>query len=109
MPGVVLTVAETGFALTRTVAGEAELLTIAVPPEGRRKGLGARLLRQAEAAASTLGATEMFLEVAADNAPAIALYTAAGFVRAGIRRGYYRDGGGPATDAFILRKTLTLP
>jgi ribosomal-protein-alanine N-acetyltransferase len=41
----------------------------------------------------------MFLEVAADNKAANALYAGAGFVQVGERRGYYPDGG----DALVLR------
>ncbi|MDX5350628.1 MAG: GNAT family N-acetyltransferase, partial [Paracoccaceae bacterium] len=35
---------DAGFLLGRAVAGEAELLTLAVAPEARRRGLGQRLV-----------------------------------------------------------------
>ena len=94
------------FLLGRALAGEAELLTLAVAPEGRRLGLGRRLLAGFEAGAAARGATEAFLEVAADNVPALALYQGAGWAEAGRRRGYYRRADGPAVDAVILRKVL---
>ncbi len=45
----------------------------------------------------------MFLEVATDNAPALALYTAAGFVEVGRRRRYYAGG----SDALVMRLVLS--
>lgn len=90
-----------GFALIRVAAGEAELLTLAVAPAARRRGLGRRLVAQALAAAQGAGAEAMFLEVAADNAPARALYAQAGFAEAGRRRAYYAG-----TDALVLRRAL---
>lgn len=90
-----------GFVLWRAVAGEAEILTIAVLPPWRRRGLGALLLEAALAAARAAGAETMFLEVAADNSGAQALYTSRGFTRAGLRKGYYAG-----KDALVLAKTL---
>lgn len=95
-----------GFALGRVIADEAELLTIAIAPDQRRAGLGRLVLTGYEAAAAARGATSSFLEVACDNAPARALYTAAGYCETGRRAGYYpRQGAGPA-DALILRKPI---
>lgn len=94
-----------GFALIRTIAGEAELLTIAVDPTLRRRGLGRTLLDAALVRARARGAEAIFLEVAADNVAAIALYEAAGFQRSGTRPGYYRQADGFRTDAL----TMVLP
>lgn len=95
-----------GFALGRTAAGEAELLTIAVAPEARRGGLGRGLLAHFEAVARARGAAEAFLEVAEGNAAARALYAGAGYAVAGLRPRYYRDGRGGAEAALTLRKAL---
>lgn len=96
-----------GFILCRMLAGEAEVLTLAVDPGARRRGLGGVLLRAALDLAATAGGEAMFLEVAADNAPAIALYRRAGFAPVGLRRGYYARKGGPAVDALVYRLGLT--
>lgn len=92
-----------GLVLWRAAAGEAEILTIAVLPPWRRRGLAATLLEAAFDGARAAGAEVMFLEVAADNAPAQALYLARGFTRAGLRKGYYGD-----IDALVLRKELAV-
>lgn len=105
-PGVHLVAGEAGFALIRVAAGEAELLTIAVAPDARRRGRGRALLAAAEARATAAGASEMFLEVAADNTAARTLYAAAGYAVAGQRRGYYQAVEGPPVDALVLRKAL---
>ncbi|MDO9709844.1 GNAT family N-acetyltransferase [Paracraurococcus lichenis] len=94
-----------GFILARAAAGEAEILTLAVHPAARRRGLGAGLLAGALAAAAARGAEAMFLEVAAGNAAALALYEGLGFARVGLRRRYYADG----SDALVLRRDLTGP
>jgi ribosomal-protein-alanine N-acetyltransferase len=92
-----------GFLVGRALAGEAELLTLAVPAAARRGGIGRRLLAGFEAEAGTRGAAEGFLEVASDNRAALALYHHAGWAEAGRRRGYYA----PGIDALILRKALS--
>jgi ribosomal-protein-alanine N-acetyltransferase len=92
-----------GFVLARTAADEAEILTLAVVPAARRRGLGGTLLASAMAAARGRGATAMFLEVAESNAAARALYAAGGFTLVGRRGRYYPDGG----DALVLRRDLT--
>lgn len=91
-----------GFVLARTAANEAEILTLAVAPAARGKGLGRALMDAAIAEAKTMGADAMFLEVASDNAAALALYAGLGFVRAGMRKGYYQG-----RDAALLRLPLS--
>ncbi|PWE31201.1 ribosomal-protein-alanine acetyltransferase [Maritimibacter sp. 55A14] len=97
---------EAGFALGRVVAGEAELLTIAVARDLRRAGRGQTLLAEFEALAAAKGAAEIFLEVAEDNAPARALYARMGYRGAGRRAGYYRRPDGRPLDALVLRKSF---
>ncbi len=91
-----------GFVMARVAADEAEILTLAVVPEARRRGVGGALLAGALAAAAARGAVAMFLEVSERNAAARALYAAAGFTPAGRRRRYYADGA----DALVLRRDL---
>lgn len=90
-----------GFALGRVMADEAELLTIVVALAQRGQGTARTLLSGFDREARKLGATQAFLEVAADNAPARALYAATGWIQVGLRPGYYNG-----TDAHLLRKTL---
>lgn len=96
---------EAGFILWRSAGGEAEILTLAVDPAHRRAGLGRALTLAAIGAAANEGAKVMFLEVAADNPAAIALYEKADFSRAGLRKAYYVRPGGSA-DALVMRRPL---
>lgn len=84
----------TGFAISRVVLDEAELLTIALDREVRGRGLAAPLLKRHAERVRRAGAASLFLEVAADNTPALALYRGLGMVEIGRRKGYY-----PALDA----------
>mgnify|MGYP006276036153 CR=1 FL=1 len=95
-----------GFALGRAVAGEAEILTLAVAPHARRNGVGRALVAGFEAAARERGAERAFLEVAADNAGALALYAGAGYVEQGRRPGYYAGPDGAPVAALILGRAL---
>lgn len=82
----------------------ADVMTVAVAPRGRGRGLGALLLDELERRARARGAEHLMLEVRADNAPARALYARAGFVLLTTRRRYYQPGD---VDALVLRKTLS--
>lgn len=105
-PSVFLCENGQGFALGRSVLDEAELLTLAVDPDQRRKGAGTTLLRDYHHHAIERGARTAFLEVAADNDAAIALYLAAGYKAQGRRPGYYRAPGTAPVDALILQRRL---
>ncbi|SER82035.1 ribosomal-protein-alanine N-acetyltransferase [Tranquillimonas rosea] len=106
MPGVYLEGDATGIALGRTVADEAELLTLAVSPDVQRQGRGRRLLADFEATTRQRGAVILHLEVAADNAAARALYDSAGYEVSGRRPRYYRTPDGTRIDAILMRRTL---
>jgi ribosomal-protein-alanine N-acetyltransferase len=95
-----------GFALGRVVLDEAELLTLAVDPAHHRAGLGRRLLAAFEAEAAARHATRAFLEVSAENAPAIRLYLSQGYRESGRRRAYYHRQDGPPTDALLMSREL---
>jgi [ribosomal protein S18]-alanine N-acetyltransferase len=89
-----------GLALGRMAADEAELLTICVAPEFRRRGLGAALIR---AVASVVPrARALHLEVAADNRGALVLYRQLGFQQVGRRKDYYRRAGNSLVDAVTM-------
>ena len=110
-PGVWAEVEADGFALMRQAGDEAEVLTLAVWPEARRRGRGHALMQAALATCRTRGVSDVFLEVAADNTAARALYQGLGMIESGRRRGYYARSEGPAVDALILTRNLggTLP
>lgn len=98
-PGVFLLKAEekggaglVGFVLARIVADEAEILTITVSSAMRGARIGQRLMEAAAAEAMALGAKSLFLEVAEDNEPALALYRRMGFRELGRRNDYYARG-----------------
>lgn len=92
----------TAFILCRVVADEAEILTLATAPAVRGQGLGRRLVEAAAETAALRGATRLFLEVADDNAAALALYARTGFIEVGRRRAYYARPGAAAVDARVL-------
>ncbi|AZU02736.1 ribosomal protein alanine acetyltransferase [Glycocaulis alkaliphilus] len=91
-----------GFILMRTIADEAEMLTLAVLPSARRAGAGRALVKAGLEAAQRRGAANAFLEVSVNNAAAIALYRTTGWNEAGHRTRYYRDG----SDALVMSRSL---
>jgi [ribosomal protein S18]-alanine N-acetyltransferase len=104
LPGTFgLIAAEGGMILARTAAGEAEILTLAVVPAARRRGLGRMLLEAAGREAARRGARAMFLEVSSGNHAARSLYSTVGFAEVGRRARYYSDGA----DALILHAPLS--
>lgn len=107
-PSVFLVHDDHAFALGRVIVDEAELLTLATDPNHQRQGLGRKLLTAFHHCAQTRGARRAFLEVAADNAPAIALYQGAGYAQDGRRPGYYHMTHGAHVDALIMSRALPL-
>jgi ribosomal-protein-alanine N-acetyltransferase len=87
-----------GFTLTRTVAGEAELLLLAVHPQWRERGLGGKLMDALLQEAQGKGVTRLFLEMRRGN-PAERLYRRFGFEPVGERSNYYRTKSGERIDA----------
>ena len=110
MHGVVLTLAlddtvPLGFSLVRSVAGESELLLLAVHPRGRRRSVGTALVKRFVEDARKAGAHYLHLEVR-DGNPATALYDRSGFRLVGRRSNYYRGTDGETFDALTMAKTL---
>jgi ribosomal-protein-alanine N-acetyltransferase len=95
-----------GFILLSSVAGEAEILTLAVRPADRRRGVAALLVEAAAGVALTQASEVLWLEVAEDNPAAIALYGRAGFILAGRRPRYYPRPGAASVDALLMRRPL---
>lgn len=79
-----------GLAVARTAIDQSDILTIGINPRHRGKGYAAKLLAATERVIKARASTIVFLDVAEDNASAIALYRRAGYVQHGRRSGYYR-------------------
>lgn len=94
-----------GFIILRLAADQADIVTIAIAKTARRKGLANKLLEAAEHTASEAGVELIFLEVAEDNAAAIALYKSSDYDAIGKRPAYYRRENGRVA-ALTFRKTL---
>ena len=110
MPGVWLTLARdesgvAGFALSRAIAGEAELLLLAVKADAQRRGIGTVLLERFSALAAARGAKRLHLEVREGN-QAVNLYNRAGFRLVGRRRNYYSGPDGRTYDALTLARIV---
>lgn len=91
-----------GFLMARLCLDEAEILTLTVHPDARRKGIARHLLDACIRTLKEQDAASLFLEVSVNNRPACSLYERAGFMSCGIRRHYYPDG----SDARLLRYDL---
>lgn len=111
LPGVWLVIAcvdarDVGFALSRAVADEAELLLLATSPSARRRGVGGALLRAVIAEARARGIAQLHLEVRSGN-DAVELYRREGFDKVGDRPNYYRGKGGQLFDAQTFALNLS--
>lgn len=95
-----------GFVLSRVAAGEAEILTLAVAPEWRRRGIASNLLAPHISGLAAIQVTRLFLEVGAENTAARALYANFGFAEVGERKAYYRTGGAEMAGALVMRRDL---
>jgi ribosomal-protein-alanine N-acetyltransferase len=94
------------FVLARIAADEAEILTLGVLQDVRRKGLGRRLVEAVADKARAQGAARLHLEVAARNAAARDLYANLQFSEVGRRSNYYEDLGAGPDDALLLARDL---
>lgn len=94
-----------GFLIIRTVAGEAEVLTIAVHPRSRGRGVGKKLMQDAMFRLYSDRCENLFLEVDGANQAALLLYKSLGFRQVGERKGYYRDAKGDGT-ALVMKVDL---
>jgi ribosomal-protein-alanine N-acetyltransferase len=78
------------------------IVSIAVMPEHRRKGIGYALICKAMEGMRLYNAKQAFLEVRVSNKPAISLYEKLGFKVLRVIRGYYSDG----EDAYVMGRQL---
>ncbi len=92
-----------GYVCASLTHGEGHILTLAVRPGWRRRGIGKALVEAVLEELSRGGCRVVMLEVRASNTPARRLYESMGFRTAGLRRGYYRF---PVEDAVLMELTL---
>lgn len=88
-----------GYAGLYAAPGEGEITNVAVAPRARGRGLGGLLVAALKERAEESGLTRLVLEVRVSNGAAIRLYERSGFVRQGVRRGFYER---PKEDAYIM-------
>lgn len=110
LPGTQLIIARCGkkpcgFAITREVAREEELLMIAVDPQYQNQGIGLTILKRLIADAVKNRITAVFLEVRSNN-PAQSLYQKLGFQKIGLRHAYYTGETKEKFDAITYKKSL---
>jgi ribosomal-protein-alanine acetyltransferase len=86
-------------------AEQADVQTIAVLESARGSGLGRALMNIMLSEARSRRATEVFLEVRADNPGPRHLYESLGFEQVSVRKRYYR----PGVDAIVMRLELPEP
>jgi [ribosomal protein S18]-alanine N-acetyltransferase len=96
-----------GFAVSRMGADEAEILSIAIDPRHRGRGLSRSLLLTHLGHLAGRGVRTIFLEVEENNRPAIRLYERIGFAVIGRRERYYREPGGEQLNALLMRRDLS--
>lgn len=94
-----------GWCGCRQVWPEAELLKIAVTTGERKKGVGTALLACLIGELQNQAYRSLFLEVRAQNQPALTFYKRHGFMQVGLRSRYYSE---PTDDALILQRDLSL-
>ncbi|KZL19586.1 Mycothiol acetyltransferase [Pseudovibrio axinellae] len=97
--------ASLGFVVIRSIAGEAEVLTIAVSPKQQDKGVGRKLMEAAIFQLYSDRTEALFLEVDEANGSALKLYKNLGFKRVGERKAYYAASEGSGT-ALVMRCDL---
>jgi len=95
-----------GFIISRSAAGEAEILSVAVARPQQGRGLARRLLDLHMRTLAGLGVRTVFLEVDDDNVPARRLYARSAFRQVGRRDGYYARPGNAAGAALVLRRDI---
>ncbi len=90
-----------GIASMYIIAGEGQIMNVAVSPSFRRRGIALGLMNELISRAVTEKCLNITLEVAEDNDSAISLYKKCGFIDVGRRKGFYDQ-----RDALIMEKTI---
>ena len=96
-----------GFVLLRAAADEMEILTLAVLPQARRRGVARALMQAVRRYAGQAGTRKIFIEYAEDNQAARALYESVGYASDGVRPDYYKNSDGTASNAIMASLCLS--
>ena len=91
-----------GMILNEDAGWSARVISLAVLPEHRLRGIARELMNWMQSRAAGWGAKKLALEVGVANVPALNLYLHFGFVIEGTVPDYY----GKGQDAFYLEKRL---
>lgn len=94
-----------GFAVTRTITDETEIMLIAVIPEYQNNSVGSKILDWIISVSKDSGVKKIFLEVRSNN-QALYFYKKYSFFQIGIRRNYYKGNENNRYDALTLLKKL---
>jgi ribosomal-protein-alanine N-acetyltransferase len=110
MPGGQLLMAKSGtkiagFALSRGVVDEEELLLIGVLKSARRSGVGQKLITHLQSICTDLKRSVIFLEVRDGNS-AYSFYSEMGFNPVGRRSNYYKSRHGDQRDSVTMALAL---
>ena len=92
-----------GYVGCQTVLDEGYITNVAVSPDFRRQGIARALIAELTAKAGENKLAFVTLEVRESNAPAIALYTGAGFAPVGKRKNFYSN---PTKNAVLMTISL---
>jgi len=92
-----------GYVLSAPESSEkTRVVSLAVHPEYRRKGVATSLMTESLYELSERGFSTVFLEVRVSNEGAFSLYRRLGFREVGVKKGYYDDG----ENAYYMKKEL---
>ncbi|CAM3746084.1 [Ribosomal protein bS18]-alanine N-acetyltransferase [Bordetella sputigena] len=97
-----------GFCILMHAPDVSHLLVVAIDKTMHRQGLGSRLIKWCVERARQRGIAGVLLEVRPSNTGAVAFYEHHGFLRVGLRRGYYPAGRGRREDALVMQKPVSL-
>jgi [ribosomal protein S18]-alanine N-acetyltransferase len=95
-----------GLSVLQFAADEAEILSIAVAEEARRRGIGSSILKASIGACQQKPVSYIYLEVAESNAAALNLYGKFGFAAIASRKNYYEAKGPAPVTALIMKLDL---
>ncbi len=92
-----------GYAIAQPFRRMGRIVTLDIAPEARRYGLGSRLMQECEERVRQRGCTEIHLETAVDNQPALHLYRKLGYRIVRTLPAYYHA---HSLDAYLMAKAL---